>query len=91
MVLAPLVYPEKEYINRIRGVVRMRIYISDDGSVERCEVVSAVPNGRFEHAAIEAVLASRFRPGIKDGRAVPSQKLIEVGFDPYGPRPGEKP
>ncbi len=91
VALAPLVYPEKEYVNRIRGVVRMQIYISEEGAVERYEVVSAVPAGRFEQAAIEAVLASRFRPGIKGGRAVPSQKLIEVGFDPYGPRPGEKP
>lgn len=91
VALAPLVYPEKEYMNRIRGVVRMQIYISEDGAVERYEVVSAVPAGRFEQAAIEAVLASRFRPGIKGGRAVPSQKLIEVGFDPYGPRPGEGP
>ena len=88
--LAPLVYPEKEYVNRIRGVVRMQIYISESGAVERYEIVSAVPAGRFEQAAIEAVLASRFQPGIKGGRAVPSQKLIEVGFDPYGPRPGEE-
>lgn len=89
--LAPLVYPEKEYVNRIRGVVRMQIYISESGAVERCEIVSATPAGRFEQAAIEAVQATRFRPGIKGGRPVPSQKLIEVGFDPYGPRPGEAP
>jgi TonB family protein len=88
--LAPLVYPEKEYVNRIPGVVRMQIYISESGAVERCEVVSATPAGRFEQAAIEAVQATRFKPGLKDGRPVPSQKLIEVGFDPYGPRPGEE-
>ena len=88
--LAPLVYPEKEYVNRIHGVVRMQIYISETGAVERCEIVSAMPAGRFEQAAIDAVRASRFQPGIKGGRPVPSQKLIEVGFDPYGPRPGEE-
>ena len=88
--LPPLIYPEKEYVNRIRGAVRMRVYTSENGSVERCEIVSATPPGRFEHAALEAVRATRFRPGMKGGRPVPSQKLIEVGFDPYGPRPREQ-
>jgi protein TonB len=90
MQLAPLVYPEKELINRIRGVVQMRIYISDAGLVEKSEIVSASPAGRFEDAATEAIRATRFRPGVKDGRAVRSQKLVEVEFDPYGPRPDER-
>lgn len=88
--LAPLVYPERELINRIRGVVQIRIYISDTGRVEKSEIVSASPAGRFEDAATEAIRATRFRPGVKDGRAVRSQKLVEVEFDPYGPRPDEK-
>lgn len=88
--LAPLVYPEKEFINRIRGVVQIRIYLSDAGLVEKSEIVSASPAGRFEDAATEAIRATRFRPGVKDGRAVRSQKLVEVEFDPYGPRPDEK-
>jgi len=36
------------------------------------------------------VAGARFRPARKDGRPVPSQKLIEVEFDPYGPKPEER-
>ena len=88
--MAALVYPEVAYMNRLRGTVRMRIFISSDGRVERTEVVEATPRGHFEKAAVEAVERTRFRPARKDGRPVPSQKLIEVEFDPYGPRPEER-
>ena len=88
--MAALVYPEVAYMNRLRGTVRMRIFISSDGRVDRAEVVEAQPKGRFEEAAIDAVQRTRFRPARKDGRAVPSQKLIEVEFDPYGPKPEER-
>ncbi|MGH8703950.1 MAG: energy transducer TonB, partial [Burkholderiales bacterium] len=87
--VAPLVYPEKAYLNRIPGTVRMRIYISSDGRVDRTDIVAASPAGHFERAAIDAVQRTRFHPARKDGRPVPSQKLIEVEFDPYGPTPEE--
>jgi len=77
-------------MNRLRGTVRMRIFISSDGRVDRAEVVDATPKGRFEQSALEAVQRTRFRPARKDGRPVPSQKLIEVEFDPYGPKPEER-
>jgi periplasmic protein TonB len=85
--MAALLYPEKAYINRIRGTVRMRIYISSAGRVEKAEIVDAAPKGHFEQAALDAAQRTSFSPARKDGRAVPSQKLIEVEFDPYGPRP----
>jgi TonB family protein len=85
-----LVYPERAYINRIAGAVRMRVYISATGRVDRADVVSASPTGHFEQAAIEAVKATRFRPAQKNGQPVASQKLIEVEFDPYGPVPEER-
>ena len=87
--MAVLVYPEKAYLNRIRGTVRVRVYINDAGRVDKAEIVAATPGGHFEQAALEAVQRSRFAPARKDGRPVPSQKLIEVEFDPYGPTPEE--
>lgn len=89
--MAPLVYPEKAYINRIPGTVRMRVYISDAGGVDAAEIVSASPAGHFETAAIEAVRRTRFKPARKDGRTVPSQKVVEVNFDPYGLTPEDTP
>jgi hypothetical protein len=35
------------------------------------------------------VRRTRFSAARKNGAPVPSQKLIEVNFDPYGPKPGE--
>ena len=89
--LAPLVYPESALANRIAGTVRVRVFISRAGSVDRAEVVAASPAGHFEQAALEAVRRSSFSAGRKDGEAVPSQKLIEVSFDPYGDAPQGEP
>jgi protein TonB len=68
----------------------MRIYISHDGRVDKADVLAASPRGHFEEAALDAVQRTRFRPARKDGRPVPSHKLIEVEFDPYGPTPEER-
>jgi protein TonB len=88
--MAPLLYPKSAYINRIRGTVRVRVYISAVGRVDKAEVVQALPKGHFEEAAIDAVQRTTFTAARKAGRAVPSQKLIEVEFDPYGPTPEER-
>jgi TonB family protein len=85
--LAPLLYPERALLNRIGGTVRVRVFISRAGSVDRAEIVAASPAGHFEAAALEAVRRSSFSAGRKDGQAVPSQKVIEVNFDPYGAEP----
>jgi periplasmic protein TonB len=87
--MAPLLYPEKAYINRIAGSVRVRVFISEQGAVDRAEVEGATPSGHFEDAALDAVRRTRFSAARKNGAAVPSQKLIEVNFDPYGPKPAD--
>lgn len=88
--VAPLLYPKSAYMNRIPGTVRVRVYISAAGRVDKAEVVHASPKGHFEEAAIDAVQRTSFTAARKNGRAVPSQKLIEVEFDPYGPTPEER-
>lgn len=88
--MAPLLYPKTAYVNRIRGMVRVRVYISAAGRVDKAEVVDAAPKGHFEEAAIEAVQRTTFTAARKAGRAVPSQKLVEVEFDPYGPTPEDR-
>lgn len=88
--MAPLLYPKTAYVNRIRGMVRVRVYISAAGRVDKAEVVEAAPKGHFEEAAIDAVQRTTFTAARKAGRAVPSQKLVEVEFDPYGPTPEDR-
>ena len=89
--LAPLVYPETALANRIAGSVQVRAFISRAGTVDRAEVVAASPAGHLEQAALEAVRRSTFSAGRKGGEAVPSQKLVEVSFDPYGAAPAGDP
>jgi protein TonB len=78
-----LVYPEDAYMARLRGTVRLRVFISEEGRVDEAHVVHAHPRGEFEEAALEAVRKLVYDPATRAGRAVKSQKLIEVTFDPY--------
>jgi protein TonB len=80
---APLIYPQGAHHLRIAGVVRVRVRIDAAGKVDSLEVVSADPPGQFfEESALAAMKQMRYAPAIKDGRAVPSEKLVEVRFDP---------
>jgi len=78
-----LVYPEDAYIARLRGTVRLRVFISEQGRVDDAHVVFARPEGEFEEAALDAVKKLVYDPATRAGRPVKSQKLIEVTFDPY--------
>jgi TonB family protein len=79
---APLVYPEDPFMWKLSGKVRLRVFINEQGTVDRAVVVHAEPAGDFEEAALAAVRRLVYEPAIKGGRAVKSQKLIEVTFDP---------
>ena len=80
----PLVYPELAYLSKLRGTVRARVFISEDGIVESVQVVDVKPRrGVFEEAALEALRQVRYKPAEIGGNRVKSQKLIEVKFNPY--------
>jgi TonB family protein len=81
---APLVYPELAYVSKLRGTVRARVFISEEGVVESVQVVAVRPrSGVFEEAALEALRQVRYKPAEIAGSRVKSQKLIEVKFNPY--------
>ncbi len=80
---APLIYPEGPYGWRLAGEVKARVYIGETGAVESVQVVEASPPGHFEQAAIDALRQVAYRPAQIRGRAVKSQKLVVVVFDPY--------
>lgn len=81
-------YPEAAARRFLSGRVIARLLIDESGAVERVAIVSADPPGYFEESATRAFMAARFTPGMKDGRAVRVQMLLEVTFDsPPPPRP----
>ena len=80
-------YPQDADLQRISGTVRLKLKLEADGRVVDAEVVSSVPPGVFDDAAIKAFRAGRFAPAMKNGRPVRSQILIEVAFDWEGRSP----
>lgn len=80
--IPPLVYPEEAYLRRIEGTVVLRVFINASGTIDSVDLLSATPPGLFEQSALDAVLATRFRPARLFGRPVNSQKTLEIRFDP---------
>jgi TonB family protein len=74
-------YPESAARRFVTGKVVIRLFIDESGAVERVTTVKAEPPGYFEQAAERAFLAARFTPGMKGGRPVKVQMLLEVSFD----------
>jgi TonB family protein len=81
--IPPLIYPENPYIWKLRGTVRVRVFIGEDGHVDTVELVSAEPPGHFEEAALIAARQLRYRPAEIRGLPVRSRRLIEILFDPH--------
>ena len=78
----PLIYPENPFLWKLRGTVRLRVFINEHGTVDRAQVLYAHPPGEFEEAALEAAGRLVYDAAIKNGRPVKSQKVIEVSFNP---------
>jgi TonB family protein len=74
-------YPERAAWRNLSGTVALRLYIGATGEVDKVDVVRAEPAGYFEGAAARAFGAARFTPGMKNGRAVRAQILVEVAFE----------
>ena len=66
------------------GVVVLRLYINEHGTVDRAEVLRSTPPGLFDASAVEAFSNARFSPGYLAGIAVKSQMTIEVKFRALG-------
>lgn len=72
------------------GRVVLRLYVSEQGEVEKMVVVSAEPPGLFEKSALDAFAAARFTPGIRNGVPVRSLIAIEVLFGAPVPGPAAR-
>ena len=78
-----LSYPPVAYIRRQGGVVRITLYINEQGRLDRSVLVDASPAGVFEKDALETVSKLQFYPAQRSGVPVKSRKTIEVVFDPH--------
>ncbi len=84
-LLAPMNFSYPPNVRVIGGRVRVRIHLDEKGQVEEMRVVAAIPQGFFDHAAIEVLRKGRFAPGFVGQMAVRSYLFMEVSFGP-GPQ-----
>ena len=64
------------------GEARLEVLIDERGIVRDVTVTAPALPARVEEALRAALVATRFLPAQKDGRAVRSRILLSVGFDP---------
>lgn len=80
----PVYKPEPEYSEEARkakwqGGVTLQIVVDEAGVPRDVRVTKSLGLG-LDQKAIEAVMKWRFKPGMKDGKAVPVIATIEVNF-----------
>jgi protein TonB len=80
----PIFKPEPEYSEEARkakfqGAVMLSIVIDENGKTRDVKVIRPLGLG-LDEKAIEAVLKWRFKPSLKDGRAVAVSANVEVNF-----------
>jgi TonB family protein len=80
----PIFRPEPEYSEEARkakwqGAVLLQLVVDENGVPQEIKVVRSLGLG-LDQKAIEAVQKWRFKPGLKDGKAVPVSANIEVNF-----------
>jgi len=72
------------------GRVVARLLINESGTADAVRIESSEPRAVFDDAVVSAFGSARYRPGMKGGRPVKSQLLIEVLFhEPSAAAPGE--
>lgn len=76
----PPQYTEAARANRTQGSVILRVLVNEDGNVTAVRVVRGLPGGLTEQA-IDAARRSKFKPAMKDGKAVTYWAVLEMTFN----------
>ena len=74
------VYPEKALRQRVRGLVVLKVLVSELGVPEKVTVQKGA-RADLTQAAVEAARQWRFEPGRKGGRAVRTTTTIRFPFE----------
>lgn len=67
------VYPREALNSGEQGIMRMRVIVSPEGTVEDCAIIKATNTDRLESPACKAMLGARFEPALDaEGRPMRS-------------------
>ena len=64
------------------GSVLLSVKVDESGVVDHAAVIAADPPGHFEDHTRSVLAAARFNPARRAGRAVKSQVMVRVDYDP---------
>lgn len=78
----PPVYPAELSRRGVGGTVHLLVDVAANGSVRQAKIEFSSGNRELDAAALEAVGSWRFRPALKDGKAVAGQVRVPVMFQP---------
>jgi TonB family protein len=73
-------YPVKAENNKIEGWVDVEFTVAETGKVRDASVRATSYPGVFDEAAVKAVSQWRYKPVLRDGKAVPVRSQIRVRF-----------
>ena len=68
----------------IGGIVRVRVTVAADGSVDRLELAEGSGNRYLDRAAMEAVRRWRFQPATRNGQPISADVVVPISFNPSG-------
>ena len=74
-------YPRSARAQGVEGKVSVKVWVTDDGSVERAEVVKGSGSDLLDREAHESALEARFKPALKAGVPTAAEKIMVVTFD----------
>lgn len=72
-------YPPDVLRDRIEGTVTLYAVIREDGTVADIRVLDSLDE-RLDANAVRALSGWRFRPGMKNGEAVPIEAVVQIPF-----------
>jgi protein TonB len=73
-------YPKKAELSKIQGWVELDFTVAASGAVKDIAVHAASAPGVFEDAAIGALARWRYKPVLRDAKAVPQRARIRIRF-----------
>jgi TonB family protein len=74
------IYPTRALKQRVRGVVVLKVLVSETGSPLKVDLEKGV-RADIDAAAVSAALQWRFEPARKDGRAVRTFATVRFSFE----------
>ena len=78
---SPFQYPEELWDAQVEGQTTLRLFISEDGSVDTVRVERTSGYAAFDSAALSGSRELRFRPASRGGKAVAAWFLLPVKFE----------